>query len=187
MLKAASVLTALMVITVSEVSYANPTQVVEPTQGRQIIVPMHPTRHVVPAAATASGLSVYEIALEPRSPGTPPHIHANEDEFLYVIEGEVSVQIEDEAHQVSEGAMVIKPRGQLHAFWNGSDAPARLLLTVSGEGDFEAFFDGVETAATEMDNPEPFEARMAALAEASGITIEMGRLATEARSIYQPN
>lgn len=187
MLKSASALTALMVMTVSEASYANPAQVVEPTQGRQIIVPMHPTRHVVPAAATASGLSVYEIALDPRAPGTPPHIHTNEDEFLYVIEGEVSVQIEGEVHRVREGAMVIKPRGQLHAFWNSSDASARLLLTVSGDGDFEAFFDGVETAAADMDSPEPFEVRMAALAETSGITIEMGRLAPEARSIYQPN
>ena len=187
MLKPVSAITALALMTVSEASYADPLQVVEPTQGRQIFVPMHPTRQVVPAAATASGLSVYEIALEPRAPGTPPHIHDNEDEFLYVIEGEVSVQIEDEVYRVSEGSMVIKPRGQLHAFWNSSDAPARLLLTVSGEEDFEAFFDGVEAAAADMDSPEPFEIRMAALAEASGITIEMGRLAPEARSIYQPN
>lgn len=186
MFKIASAFAILGLSVVAETSHADPAQVVEPTEGRQIIVPMHPTRHVVPAAATPSGLSVYEIALDARAPGTPPHIHANEDEFLYVIEGEVTVQIEDDVYRVTEGAMVVKPRGQLHAFWNGSDAPARVLLTVSGDGNFEAFFDGVEMAAADTASTEPFEARMGRLAEASGVTIAMDRLAPEGLAIYQP-
>jgi len=168
------------------VAHADADQVIEPSEGREVAVPMHPTRQIVTKDATSSGLVVYEIMMDGRAPGTPPHRHENEDEFLYVTKGEVSVQIEDTVHRVTEGAMVVKPRGQFHAFWNGSSEPAKMILVVAGDGDFEGFFNAVEAAAADMAEPNAFQARMDALAGDSGITIAMDRLAEEAVEIYTP-
>jgi hypothetical protein len=41
--------------------------------------------------------------------------------------------------EAGPGALVFKPRGQWHTFWNASDEPARILEIISPAG-FEQFF-----------------------------------------------
>ena len=43
--------------------------------------------------------------------GAPAHIHHNEDEFFYVIDGEVEVTIGDQKVQGKAGSFVFAPRG----------------------------------------------------------------------------
>ncbi|HEX5939308.1 MAG TPA: cupin domain-containing protein, partial [Dehalococcoidia bacterium] len=45
---------------------------------------------------TDGRLSVVEHPIEPRSVAAPMHTHANEDEFSFVTEGEVTFQLADE-------------------------------------------------------------------------------------------
>jgi uncharacterized cupin superfamily protein len=45
---------------------------------------------------TGGGFSLVEHPMAPRGLGAPMHVHRNEDEYSYVLEGEVGVQIGDD-------------------------------------------------------------------------------------------
>ncbi|HEX5451755.1 MAG TPA: cupin domain-containing protein, partial [Candidatus Limnocylindrales bacterium] len=80
-----------------------------------------------------------EHPLPPRSLGSPVHTHRREDEYSYVLEGRVGLQLGDEILAAGPGDLVLKPRGVPHAFWNATDEPARLLELISPAG-FENYF-----------------------------------------------
>jgi quercetin dioxygenase-like cupin family protein len=85
------------------------------------------------------GFALVEHPIAPRTLAAPMHTHTHEDEFSYVLEGEVGVQIGDEVIYARPGDLVRKPRGIPHAFWNRTDEPARLLEVISPAG-FERYF-----------------------------------------------
>src|SRR5215210_2113895 len=103
---------------------------------------MTATRHVlgpIDGEQTQGGFSLVEHPLPPRALGSPLHTHRNEDEYSYVLEGRVGVQLGDEVIEARAGDLVSKPRGLAHAFWNAADEPARLLELISPAG-FENYF-----------------------------------------------
>jgi len=67
------------------------------------------------------------------------HLHEHEDEYSYVLEGEVGFQVADEVFSAGPGQLVAKPRGIWHGFWNAGDKPARVLELISPAG-FENYF-----------------------------------------------
>src|SRR5918996_2967268 len=75
--------------------------------------------------AAGEGFSLVEHPIAPRTLAAPMHVHAHEDEYSYVLEGEVGVQVGDEVRYARPGDLVSKPRGVWHAFWNRTDRPAR--------------------------------------------------------------
>lgn len=77
--------------------------------------------------------------LAPRALGSPIHTHRDEDEYSYVLEGEVGVQVGDETIRARSGDLVCKPRGVPHAFFNPTDQPARLLEVIV-PGGLEDYF-----------------------------------------------
>ena len=89
--------------------------------------------------AVGEGFSLVEHPIAPRTLAAPMHTHEHEDEYSYVLEGEVGVQIGDEVRYATPGDLVVKPRGIPHAFWNRTDEPARLLEIIS-PGGFERYF-----------------------------------------------
>jgi quercetin dioxygenase-like cupin family protein len=89
--------------------------------------------------ATGEGFSLVEHPIAPRTLAAPMHVHEHEDEYSYVLEGEVGVQIGDEVRYATPGDLVVKPRGIWHAFWNRTDEPARVLEIIS-PGGFERYF-----------------------------------------------
>ena len=78
----------------------------------------------------------------PIAPGTLvlPHTHSREDEYSYVLEGEVGVRIGDQDFLAKAGDIIMKPRGVSHTFWNAGPQPARLLEIIAPAG-FETFFE----------------------------------------------
>jgi mannose-6-phosphate isomerase-like protein (cupin superfamily) len=61
----------------------------------------------------------------------PLHIHHDEDEAWYVLDGRLRVKVGDAEHEVPAGGAVIGPRGQPHTFWNPDpDASVRYLLVM---------------------------------------------------------
>jgi quercetin dioxygenase-like cupin family protein len=96
-------------------------------------------------AQTGGAFSQVET-LDPRGTATPLHIHHNEDEAFYVLEGSVTVFVGDEQLELSQGAFALVPRGVPHAYLVTSDV-ARMLVTFSPAGFDEAFVDmGVDAA-----------------------------------------
>src|SRR4051794_39890851 len=89
--------------------------------------------------ARTEGFSLVEHPIAPRTLAAPMHAHTHEDEYTYVLEGEVGIQIGDEVRYAGPGELVEKPRGIAHAFWNRTDEPARVLEVIA-PGGFERYF-----------------------------------------------
>jgi quercetin dioxygenase-like cupin family protein len=88
---------------------------------------------------TQGNFALVEHPIGPRALAAPMHTHRHEDEYTYVLEGEIGVQIGEEVRVARPGDLVFKPRGMPHAFWNAGDAPARALEIISPAG-FERYF-----------------------------------------------
>lgn len=96
-------------------------------------------RYLLSAEETERRLSVVEHPLAPRALAAPLHLHQNEDEYSFVVEGQVGVQLGDEVMIAGPGSFVRKPRRQWHTFWNAGDEPARILEIITPAG-FEEYF-----------------------------------------------
>jgi mannose-6-phosphate isomerase-like protein (cupin superfamily) len=77
--------------------------------------------------------------IPPRVLAAPLHRHHREDEYTYVLEGSLGVQLGDSAITADAGSWVLKPRGQWHTFWNAADVPCRTVEIVSPAG-FQQYF-----------------------------------------------
>jgi quercetin dioxygenase-like cupin family protein len=93
----------------------------------------------------------------PHGAMVPPHIHLTEDEFIYLVEGEMEVTIGDATHTVRPGDLVKMPRGIPHAVQSTSPAITKSLWTVVPAGKMEAFFRALGTLPTDQPpSPETF-------------------------------
>jgi quercetin dioxygenase-like cupin family protein len=117
-------------------------QVIGPSDGKSVDLGGLGVRFMIDSDAAGGGFSLVEHPIAPRALAAPLHRHANEDEYSYVLEGRVGVQLGDDTFEAGPGDLVIKPRGQWHAFWNAGDEPARLLEFIS-PGGFERYFEEI--------------------------------------------
>lgn len=91
----------------------------------------------------------------PNGAGPPPHIHSREDEAIYVLEGELEVQLGDDVRTASRGDLVWLPKGVPHRFTNVSGKPMRMILSFVPAG-IEHFFEEVfEVAEDRSAEPPP--------------------------------
>jgi mannose-6-phosphate isomerase-like protein (cupin superfamily) len=93
-------------------------------------------------------------ALVPPGGGPPPHIHRNEDETFYVVDGEVEFLLGDRIVSATVGDFVNVPRGTLHRFHNAGAAAARVILTFSPAG-IEQFFAETLERVEDPSQPPP--------------------------------
>ena len=126
--------------------------------------------------ARGEGFSLVEHPIAPRTLAAPMHVHEHEDEYSYVLEGEVGVQIGDDVLYARPGDFVFKPRGVWHAFWNRTDEPARLLEIIS-PGGFERYFAELAPLLPPA-RPAPDFEGLAALQVRYGLTMDMATVAT---------
>jgi quercetin dioxygenase-like cupin family protein len=125
------------------------------------------------AEQTDGRYAVYELRM-PRGFGPPQHVHALEDEFFLVLEGEVRLQHGEEVVEAGPGTLAYTPRGVGHAFKADSDG-ARLLLFFGPAG-VESFFREVATPARSfglppIDEPVPDRDALVALMSQHSQTI----------------
>ena len=121
---------------------------------------------------TGGAVSFVVHPLAPRALGSPVHTHGAEDEWSFVLEGRVGVEIGGRVVLAGPGDLVLKPRGVPHAFWNPADEPARLLEVIT-PGGFENYFHelGELLAAPEPDLP-----RLGELAARYGLVMDPGSI-----------
>ena len=67
------------------------------------------------------------------------HYHANTDEQIYVLEGTLSVYLDDKWHELRAGTLALLPKGKPHAQGNRSDKPVHALGSGAPAG-FEQMF-----------------------------------------------
>jgi quercetin dioxygenase-like cupin family protein len=94
---------------------------------------------LVRSADTEGRFALIEHTVRPRALAAPTHTHSSEDEYSFVLGGEIGVQLGDEVLSAGPGELVVKPRGVPHAFWNSGEEEARLLELIS-PGAFEQYF-----------------------------------------------
>jgi len=113
--------------------------------------------------ATGGSVSFVVHPLAPRVLGSPVHTHRHEDEWSYVLEGRIGVQVGADTYEARPGDLVRKPRGVPHAFWNPTDEPARMLEVITPAG-FEDYFARLG-ALLRVDQPPDMDALGAVAAE----------------------
>jgi mannose-6-phosphate isomerase-like protein (cupin superfamily) len=128
-------------------------------------------RFMIDGGTAGGGFALVEHPMAPRTLAAPLHRHANEDEYSYVLEGRVGVQLGDETLEVGPGELVFKPRSQWHAFWNPGDEPARLLEIISPAG-FERYFADIAPLLP-PNRPEPDFPALAAVQERYGLEMDV--------------
>jgi len=117
-------------------------------------------------ATQTGGQFTLVTTLTPPGGGPPPHLHENEDELLYVLEGRVSFLADGKWTETGPGASVFAPRKSVHTFKNVGDRPSKLLVHVTPSG-FENFF---AAAAADFARPGgPDMQRVVAIAAGHGI------------------
>jgi quercetin dioxygenase-like cupin family protein len=118
---------------------------------------------------------VYSVSEETTPPqgGPPPHTHSQEDEVLYVLEGEVEFLLGEDNITAGAGSCVHVPRGALHTFKNVGTSPSRVLVVFS-PGGFEKFFLEAGEPASEGSSPpqgEPDVGRIVEIGQKYGFEI----------------
>lgn len=109
---------------------------------------------VVASDAMESGLSgvVFD---SPQGFGPPLHVHHDDDEILYLIEGRMRVCVDGLDETVETGAVAVLPRGVPHAFQVLSDSARFLSVTANpaGAASFDRFVADLGTPIPTRDLP----------------------------------
>ncbi len=134
--------------------------ILESGEGRMVPVPGHKITHKISGEDTDGSYSLMEVELN--GDGPPQHIHKNEDEAFYVLEGEVKFLLGEHTSIARAGAFVRIPRGTRHAFCRVEKKNAKILAMFTPAG-FEKFFD--EAVDLDVTDTEAYVAKAEALAE----------------------
>jgi len=122
-----------------------PVRVTAPGAGEHLSVGGGTISILADSAATGGSFAVVDYTAPPGFPGPPRHRHREIVDVFYVLEGELTLEIEGEAIVVPPGALVAVAPGTVHTFSNPSDRPARFLGIVS-PGGFEQYFRDLAAA-----------------------------------------
>lgn len=129
----------------------------------------------VAAGEAESGMGVVEFHA-PKGFGTPVHSHDDQDELLYIIDGELVLGQGDATWVAGAGSVVTLPAGVPHVFQVVSEGAHFLSITAgqSAKPKFEDYVVAMGDAVDPDALPEPADidpARAAQLGAAHGIQI----------------
>jgi quercetin dioxygenase-like cupin family protein len=121
-------------------------------------------RILVSVAQTGGALALVEISA-PAGRQPPLHVHRDDDEGFYIVEGELTLWTGDECHLLRVGDYRVAPKRVPHTVRTG-ESGARYLVTATAS--FEAF---ARAAGSPDADRAPDPARLAQLASEHGIEI----------------
>lgn len=70
----------------------------------------------------------------------PTHYHDDQEEYLYVLDGVIEVDLNGTKAQATKGDLVRLPRGEPHAFYNNSGKTVEALFWVAPSADLFNLF-----------------------------------------------
>jgi DNA-binding transcriptional MerR regulator len=89
---------------------------------------------------TAEAMCVFEFT---GSSSGPKHSHHDQDEWIYILEGELNFVVGEEKFQATRGETVFLPRNVPHAWAASANQPVKVLDTYQPAGRMETFFRAV--------------------------------------------
>ncbi len=119
-------------------------------------------------AETRGAYALQEMTVAPGFPWSPPHVHHNEDEAMYVLEGECTVRIGERVRTLGAGTFALMPRGVVHTFSNPGAAPARVIV-ISSPGAVVRYFEEAAALTNASPTGQPDRQQLVALAATYGI------------------
>jgi quercetin dioxygenase-like cupin family protein len=109
------------------------------------------TKVLLRSEETDGAVSMIENVVPAGAAG--PHLHRHDfDEAFYLLEGELTFQVEDRLIEARAGDLAFAPRGVPHTFTNRSGAPARYVLVCTPAG-FERYFARIAAKQAAVDPP----------------------------------
>jgi mannose-6-phosphate isomerase-like protein (cupin superfamily) len=149
--------------------------VLSPKEGETVWLRKLGIRFMIGGDASGGTFALVEHPIGPRALAAPMHTHEREDEYTYVLEGEVGFQIGEEVLLARSGDLVFKPRGVPHAFWNATDEPARALEIISPAG-FERYFAELAPLFPPANEGPLDQEAVGAVREKYGLEMDMGSI-----------
>ncbi len=108
----------------------------------------------------------------PPDAGPPPHIHHDQDESFYVVEGQLEIMVDGEVREAKAGDFVHVSKGSPHSFFNRSQIVATFVPAGNAEKFFrEAMDETTDRNATPPSLDDAMIQRMMAAAEHNGVEI----------------
>ncbi len=105
-----------------------------------------------------SGLFILENTFHQKG-GPARHLHYEQDEWFYVVEGEFIFEIGAERMRLKPGDSLLGPRKVPHVWAFDGDTRGRILIVFNPAGQMEAFFREVtKTNAMPMQDPALWQA-----------------------------
>lgn len=101
----------------------------------------------------SSGLLIIENTFHKKG-GPARHLHYDQDEWFYALEGEFIVEVGQEKFRLKPGDSLLAPRQAPHVWAYVGDARGRMLIAFMPAGNMEAFFREV-TRANAMPPQDP--------------------------------
>jgi mannose-6-phosphate isomerase-like protein (cupin superfamily) len=105
------------------------------------------------AAQTGGQFTLIESIMPPGGDGGL-HVHANDDESMHMLEGELDVTIGETSFTLKPGETYLAPRGMPHRLRNLGSVPARSLL-ITTPGGFDEMISQAGFALDEGAVPGP--------------------------------
>ena len=96
----------------------------------------------VSSSDTDGDLFVIENTNDSRG-GPPRHLHHEQEEWFYVVDGEYLAEIGDERYRLGPGDSVFAPRKIPHVWAHVGEGTGRLIVAFRPAGEMEAFFDAM--------------------------------------------
>jgi mannose-6-phosphate isomerase-like protein (cupin superfamily) len=72
-------------------------------------------------------VNVSVITMAPSARGPESHVHADEDDAFYILDGELTFELDEGDVAAPTGTFVLVPPGVRHTFRNALDSPTRVL------------------------------------------------------------
>ena len=113
-------------------------------------------RFMIDGLEAGQRFSLVEHPMSPRALAAPLHKHSREDEYSFVLEGQVGALLGEEVLIGKPGDLIFKPRDQWHTFWNAGETPARILEIISPAGFEEFFRELVDLGGATQVQPQTF-------------------------------
>jgi len=102
---------------------------------------------------TEGALAVFEQISLSQGHGTPLHIHPNQDEIFYVIEGSYYFQAGDEKFKLEAGESIFLPCNIPHA-WSQVSSKGKMTVIFQPAGKMEEFFIALQNINHVPSQPE---------------------------------
>ena len=108
----------------------------------------------ISGADTGGAYGLLEVTVR-AGEGSPWHVHPDEDEWFYVLEGELTFWVADTSLSLTAGSFAFGPKGVPHTFY--AEAGGAKALVGFAPMQFEGFQREVGEPAPERVLPQPLE------------------------------